>query len=79
MSLSELDPEVSRNLGGVGIIDFDNKNIRKTNPIHPGLQEVCGQGRVDLFCIQPIKNHFILMYCIYGYTSFESVVRFIVS
>ena len=29
MSLSELDPEVSRNLGGVGIIDFDNKNIRK--------------------------------------------------
>ena len=55
MCLSELDPEVSNNLGGVGIIQFDNKHINKPKAIHPGLQEVCGNGRVDIYCIEPLK------------------------
>ena len=67
--LSELDPEVSNNLGGVGIIHVDDKHNNKPNAKHPELQEVCGNGRVDIYCIEPIKNQFILIYSLYGWTN----------
>ena len=69
LRLSELDPESSHNLGGLGLVNFDQKHVINTKAVLPELQEIIGKGRVDLFCLEPIKNQFILIYAIYGYTN----------
>ena len=69
MQISELDPESSTNLGGLGLVNFDNKHIINTKALHPELQEIVGNGRVDICCLEPIKNQFLLIYAIYGYTN----------
>ena len=68
LRLSHLDPEKGRNVGGTGMIDFQNKHIIRPKPMLPALAELAGQGRVDLFVIEPIANQCILCYVVYGYT-----------
>mgnify|MGYP005631530821 CR=1 FL=1 len=71
IELSKLDPEKSRNVGGVGMIQRGNKNIIMPNIKNKNLKLLCQQGRVGVYGMNIGDNEVAIVYAAYGHTGGE--------